>query len=238
MAKKPSLGRQKIAIAKIPKKNHLQVTFSKRRSGLFKKASELCTLCGVEIGILVFSPANKVFSFGHPEVDSILDRFLASKGARSDGGGSTHNSGTRQLFEAHRSASIQELNMILTQVTEQLEVDKRRGEGLDKATRSGVGGGGHPRQFWWESPVEEMNGMEELEQLRSSLEELKMHIVGQSTRLMMDASRSFMAPFLGLEYTARNDHGDQFDRKPDLDQVNNAAALVQYLSFPQENGLF
>ncbi|KVI09681.1 Transcription factor, MADS-box [Cynara cardunculus var. scolymus] len=60
MAKKPSLGRQKIKIAKIQIKNHLQVIFSKRRSGLFKKASELCTLCGVEIAIVVFSPARKL----------------------------------------------------------------------------------------------------------------------------------------------------------------------------------
>ncbi|KAK9286442.1 hypothetical protein L1049_014839 [Liquidambar formosana] len=76
MAKKPSMGRQKIEITKIKIKNHLQVTFSKRRSGLFKKASELCTLCGVEIGIIVFSPAGKAFSFGHPNVESIVDRFL------------------------------------------------------------------------------------------------------------------------------------------------------------------
>ncbi|KAL7212791.1 hypothetical protein ACSBR2_015468 [Camellia fascicularis] len=61
MAKKPSMGHQKIKIAKIEIKNHLQVTFSKHRSRLFKKA---------------FSPAGKVFSFGHPNVDSIVNRFL------------------------------------------------------------------------------------------------------------------------------------------------------------------
>ncbi|XP_074361203.1 agamous-like MADS-box protein AGL61 [Apium graveolens] len=76
IAKKFSIGRQKIKIAKIERKNHLQVTFSKRRSGLFKKASELCTLCGVEIAIIVFSPAGKVFSFGHPNVEGIIDRFF------------------------------------------------------------------------------------------------------------------------------------------------------------------
>nr|XP_009768032.1 PREDICTED: agamous-like MADS-box protein AGL62 [Nicotiana sylvestris] len=53
------------------------ILISKRRSGLFKKASELCTLCGVEIAIIVYSPARKVFSFGHPNVESIVDRFLS-----------------------------------------------------------------------------------------------------------------------------------------------------------------
>lgn len=221
------MGRQKIAIAKIPKKNHLQVTFSKRRSGLFKKASELCTLCGVEIAILVFSPASKAFSFGHPEVDCILDRFLACNGSSS-----ALNSGARQLFEAHRSANIRELNAILTQVTDQLEAEKRRGEELDKAAK----GDGRGR-FWWELPVNEINGLDELEQLRSSLEELKKIVVGETTRLMMDTS-SLMASFLGPDCSARNDPRDQFDQKPDLDQVNNATAFAQYLSFPQENGLF
>nr|GEV95430.1 agamous-like MADS-box protein AGL62 [Tanacetum cinerariifolium] len=33
-----------------------QVTFSKRRKGLFKKASELCVLTGAKMAILVQSP--------------------------------------------------------------------------------------------------------------------------------------------------------------------------------------
>lgn len=42
-------GRQKIDMVKIENKTNLQVTFSKRRAGLFKKASELIsTLCGAE----------------------------------------------------------------------------------------------------------------------------------------------------------------------------------------------
>ena len=59
MVKKPSKGHRKIEISKIPKKNHLQVTFSKHRSGLFKKASELCTLSGANVAIIVFSPIRK-----------------------------------------------------------------------------------------------------------------------------------------------------------------------------------
>ncbi|KAL8241168.1 hypothetical protein R6Q59_014523 [Mikania micrantha] len=113
MAKKPSLGRQKIKIAKIQIKNHLQVTFSKRRSGLFKKASELCTLCGVEIAIVVFSPAGKVFSFGHPKVESVTDRFLA----RNTNLGPT----SLHLVESHRIASIPELKPAANDSMEELK---------------------------------------------------------------------------------------------------------------------
>ena len=61
---------------KIDKEVDRLVTFSKRRSGINKKASELVTLCGAEVGVVVFSPAAKPFSFGHPSVESVANRFL------------------------------------------------------------------------------------------------------------------------------------------------------------------
>ena len=118
MVKKPSKGRQKIENVKIQKKNHLQITFSKRRSGLFKKASELCTLCGANVAIIYFSPSGKVFSFGHPDVETIVDRFLTYNPLPEPNG--------LHLIEAHRNASVRELNMQLTQVLNQLEAEKKK----------------------------------------------------------------------------------------------------------------
>lgn len=103
-----SKGRQKLEMVKIPNESNLMVTFSKRRSGLFKKASELSTLCGAEVTIIVFSPGKKVFSFGHPCVEQVIDRFLT--------GNLPQTSGALQLIEAHRSARVRQLNMQLTQV--------------------------------------------------------------------------------------------------------------------------
>ncbi|KAB2600665.1 agamous-like MADS-box protein AGL62 [Pyrus ussuriensis x Pyrus communis] len=182
--KKPSQGRQKIAIAKIPKRNNLQVTFSKRRSGLFKKASELCTLCGVEIAIIVFSPANKPFSFGHPEVDSIVDRFLARNPYPNFQAGSTGS--TQQLVEVHRNASVHELNMQLTQVVNQLEAEKKCGEALDKISKASE------KQCWWERPVEEL-GFHELQILKASLEELKKNMTKQANGILMESSAAAVA---------------------------------------------
>ncbi|EOA37054.1 hypothetical protein CARUB_v10010156mg [Capsella rubella] len=70
---KNNLGRRKVEMVKMTNETNLQVTFSKRRSGLFKKASELCTLCDANIAILLFSPSGKVFSFGHPDLSLLLD---------------------------------------------------------------------------------------------------------------------------------------------------------------------
>ncbi|KAL6333580.1 hypothetical protein AAG906_028765 [Vitis piasezkii] len=58
-----NMGRKKIEIRKIEKKSSLEVTFSKRRTGLFKKAGELCVLCGAEAAVIVFSPGGRAFVF-------------------------------------------------------------------------------------------------------------------------------------------------------------------------------
>ncbi|KAF9616197.1 hypothetical protein IFM89_028973 [Coptis chinensis] len=71
------MGKRKIEIEKIDSKNKLQVTFSKRRKGLFSKAQQLCSLCNADIGIVVFSPSGKkLYSFSNSSsLDAIIDRY-------------------------------------------------------------------------------------------------------------------------------------------------------------------
>nr|KYP63060.1 MADS-box protein JOINTLESS [Cajanus cajan] len=57
------MARKKIPIKKIDNINARQVTFSKRRKGLFKKAQELSTLCDAEIALIVFSATSKLFEY-------------------------------------------------------------------------------------------------------------------------------------------------------------------------------
>lgn len=40
-----------------------QVTFSKRRNGLLKKAYELSVLCDAEVALLIFSQKGKLYEF-------------------------------------------------------------------------------------------------------------------------------------------------------------------------------
>ncbi|PIN07842.1 MADS box transcription factor [Handroanthus impetiginosus] len=179
MAKKPSMGRQKIKIEKIEVKNHLQVTFSKRRSGLFKKASELCTLCGVEIAIFVFSPAGKVFSFGHPNVDSIIDMYLTRNPA-------PNSNDPFNLVKAQRNVTVKELNLQLGQIMNEIELERKRDENLDNLRKT------NERQCWWEGPVEKL-GLGELEQLRDAMEELKKNVAQQVNKLMNTPPAIFAA---------------------------------------------
>ncbi|PPD88553.1 hypothetical protein GOBAR_DD14506 [Gossypium barbadense] len=72
---KKTKGKQKIEIKIIENADDRLITFSKRRTGIYKKISELSILCGGEILFIIFSPDGKPFSFGHPSVESIAKRF-------------------------------------------------------------------------------------------------------------------------------------------------------------------
>ena len=75
MENKKTTGRQKIPMQKMEKQDDLFASFSKRRSGLYKKADELVFECDVDIGMIFFSPTGNPFSFFHPNVDAVLSRF-------------------------------------------------------------------------------------------------------------------------------------------------------------------
>lgn len=155
-------GRRKIAMKKMENAINLQVTFSKRCAGLFKKASELCTLCGAEVAIIVFSPGNKVFAFGHPCVESIIERF-----EKGDPLSFPNSAGRIQFMEeACRNETVSGLNRDLTEANEVLSKEKKRGEELRRLERAGQ------VENWWEKPKVELN-MAQLEMLAEAMKELK-----------------------------------------------------------------
>ncbi|CAL4921152.1 unnamed protein product [Urochloa decumbens] len=67
--------RERIAIRRIENLAARQVTFSKRRRGLFKKAEELSILCDAEVGLIVFSATGKLFHFANTSMKQIIDRY-------------------------------------------------------------------------------------------------------------------------------------------------------------------
>jgi hypothetical protein len=61
--KREKMGRGKIVIKRIANSTRRQVTFSKRRNGLLKKARELSILCDAEVGVIVFSGTGRLYDF-------------------------------------------------------------------------------------------------------------------------------------------------------------------------------
>ncbi|XP_020271085.1 MADS-box transcription factor 23-like [Asparagus officinalis] len=73
------MGKAKIAIKKIDNLTSRQVTFSKRRGGLLKKARELAILCDAEVGLIIFSSTGRLYDFSNTSVKSVIDRYTETK---------------------------------------------------------------------------------------------------------------------------------------------------------------
>lgn len=66
------MAREKIQIRKIDNTTARQVTFSKRRRGLFKKAEELSILCDAEVALIIFSATGKLFEYSSSRYVTLL----------------------------------------------------------------------------------------------------------------------------------------------------------------------
>ncbi|KAG9440233.1 hypothetical protein H6P81_020398 [Aristolochia fimbriata] len=71
------MGRVKLQIKKIENTTNRQVTYSKRRNGLIKKAYELSILCDIDIALLMFSPSGRLSMFsGNKRIEDVLERYV------------------------------------------------------------------------------------------------------------------------------------------------------------------
>ncbi|XP_066360424.1 MADS-box transcription factor 20-like [Miscanthus floridulus] len=69
-------GRGKVVVRRIENSVSRQVTFSKRRRGLAKKARELAVLCDADVALLIFSDKGRLHDFAaHGSMERILDRY-------------------------------------------------------------------------------------------------------------------------------------------------------------------
>lgn len=167
--KKPKgTGRKKIEIKRIENNSSRKVAFSKRRKGMFKKASELCRLCDTEIAIIVFSPKGRLYSFG----DHVIDKFIEDE-IVSD----IHSS----------SSSSKEAIKENDCVTELTGEEKSEEEDMHKEQTE--------LEFWWEQSIEDLN-MEELEKYKSCLEELRSNVAMKVEEMVM--RRTCEKDFLGI----------------------------------------
>ncbi|XP_040188863.1 myocyte-specific enhancer factor 2D isoform X2 [Rana temporaria] len=69
------MGRKKIQIQRITDERNRQVTFTKRKFGLMKKAYELSVLCDCEIALIIFNHTNKLFQYASTDMDKVLLKY-------------------------------------------------------------------------------------------------------------------------------------------------------------------
>ncbi|KAL3650957.1 hypothetical protein CASFOL_007360 [Castilleja foliolosa] len=142
MARRQTRGRQRIPIRLIENQDDRYATFSKRRRGLYKKSSELSTLCDADVGLIIFSPTNKPFSFWHPTPESVIGRYRNPNQPLDD---------HARFVEANIRDRIQYYNMRLDEVLDEKEALKEQDKILNEIDMTREKG-------WWEqTPVENLN---------------------------------------------------------------------------------
>ncbi|KAI3912192.1 hypothetical protein MKW98_012003 [Papaver atlanticum] len=162
-------GRKKIKIEKIKNKSRLQVTFSKRRQGLFKKATELSVLTGSQIALIAFSPAGRPHVCGNP--DLILDRFL--------------NNINGEAREIQKDDDQQQRRCL--EVERELEAEKKREVLLESLVNCDLGPDND--KVWWNTYVDGLS-LDELVQMRSDMEQLQKCVAKRSHDLKMTSNNT------------------------------------------------
>ncbi|XWS33818.1 hypothetical protein CRYUN_Cryun22dG0115500 [Craigia yunnanensis] len=114
------MGRGKIEIKRIENTTNRQVTYSKRRNGIFKKAQELTVLCDAKVSLIMFSSTGKFHEFISPNISTKTFFDLYQKTSRID----LWNSHYEKMQENYRR--LKEINKKLRR-----EIRQRMGEDLD-----------------------------------------------------------------------------------------------------------
>ncbi|CAA7391967.1 unnamed protein product [Spirodela intermedia] len=114
------MGRGKIEIKMIENSTNRQVTYSKRRGGLFKKAKELTVLCDAQVCLLMVSSTSKFCDYCSPSTttQAIFDRYQQTTGI--------------DIWKEHYdNMKNQLLHLQATNMKLRREISQRMGEELD-----------------------------------------------------------------------------------------------------------
>ncbi|KAL1552502.1 floral homeotic protein GLOBOSA [Salvia hispanica] len=78
------MGRGKIEIKRIENSSNRQVTYSKRRNGIMKKAKEISVLCDAHVSVIIFANSGKMHDFCSPSTTLVdmLDQYHKLSGKR------------------------------------------------------------------------------------------------------------------------------------------------------------
>nr|AFN68928.1 APETALA3-like protein [Magnolia grandiflora] len=147
------MGRGKIEIKRIENSTNRQVTYSKRRGGIMKKAKELTVLCDAEVSLIMFSSTGKFSEYCSPSTTTkkIFDRYQQASGC--------------SLWNSHYEKMQSHLNKLKEENNNlRREIRQRIGEDLD------------------DLEIEELRGLEQnLESSIKVVRERKYHVISTQT---------------------------------------------------------
>ncbi|CAB4271344.1 unnamed protein product [Prunus armeniaca] len=118
--------RGKIEMKRIENATSRQVTFSKRRNGLLKKAFELSVLCDAQVSVIIFSQKGRLYEFSSSDMQETIKRY--HKHAKA---GQTNKIEVEEYVEQLKHEST-----AMAKKIENLEASQRKllGHGLDSCS--------------------------------------------------------------------------------------------------------
>ncbi|XP_028801170.1 MADS-box protein SOC1-like [Neltuma alba] len=108
--------RGKTQMKRIENATSRQVTFSKRRNGLLKKAFELSVLCDADVALIIFSPRGKLYEFASSSMQATVERYRCHN----------RDAQTATRFVEQNMQHLKQETATMMKKIEQLEIAKRK----------------------------------------------------------------------------------------------------------------
>nr|QOC69203.1 MADS transcription factor AP3-3 [Actaea asiatica] len=206
------MGRGKIEIKRIENTTNRQVTYSKRRTGIVKKARELTVLCDAEVSLIMFSSTGKLSEYISPSTT------------------------TKKIYDTYQQVTGVDLwNSHYEKMQETLKKQKESNMKLRKAIRQRIGEGLDDLSF------EELRGLEQdLNGSVKVVRDRKYHTIATQTETYRRKLRNLQETHTHLvrEFEARGeDPYYEGDYESLLGMSNGAAHLLPYRLQPSQPNL-
>ncbi|KAL4341118.1 hypothetical protein GQ457_08G036310 [Hibiscus cannabinus] len=185
------MGRVKLKIKRLESYSNRQITYSKRRTGILKKAKELSILCDIHIILLMFSPTGKptLFHGARSNIEEVIAKFAQlTPQERAKRKLESLEALKKTFMKLDHDLNIQEFLGASSQSVEEMtnEVSRFRAQ-LGEV---------HKRLSYWSNPdkidsVAHLRHMEE--SLRESIERVRIHKenFGQHHLMSLECTKQF-----------------------------------------------
>ncbi|KAI7986105.1 Agamous-like MADS-box protein AGL65 [Camellia lanceoleosa] len=191
------MGRVKLKIKRLESTSNRQVTYSKRRNGILKKAKELSILCDIDIVLLMFSPTGKatLFRGERSNIEEVITKFAQMTPQERTKRKLESLEALKKTFKKlDHDVNIQDFLGSSTQSIEELSNQMRMMQAqLTEA---------HKRLSCWSNP-DKIDNIEHLSQMEESLRE-------SLNQIRMQKENFVKHPFMSLECTNQFQNGMHF----------------------------
>ncbi|KVH99294.1 Transcription factor, K-box [Cynara cardunculus var. scolymus] len=161
------MGRGRVTLKRIENKINRQVTFSKRRSGLLKKAHEISVLCDADVALIVFSTKGKLceYSTDASRMERILERYerhlYVERQLNADDPQSQELQNLEQQIDMalrrlrlRKDKALQDQNNVLSQEIKEKEIEQSQSPPVEQQTHENIeiyGAGGEEGEIMEET---------------------------------------------------------------------------------------